>query len=149
MQVSKMRIEGTGNGSTAADLLQIGDPVFLGNVNNIDFTQCVLIDPYTSYAALRITAASAATMPYQIRFQGRIAGGLPNGSGIVINAGRSIFLDIPAMAATVGPNLTISAAPMVGGPIWINAYNQESSWTKNIDESVASFVVKPALTSPF
>ena len=149
LQVSKMRIEGTENGTTQADLLQIGDATFAGVVDNVDFSQCVLIDPYTSYAALRFTAPSSASMPYQIRFQGRIAGGLPNGSGIVINAGRSIFLDIPAMAATVGPNLTISASPMVGGPIWINAYNQESSWTKSIDASVASIVVKPTLANPF
>lgn len=128
----QLRIEGLQNGTVAADLLQIGDPILTGNVNNIDFEQCELIDPYTSFAAVRFSAPNLTVAPYQCKIQGTIGGGLPNGSGINIDAGRYLMFELRGIN-TVGTNITVGPATMVGPPIVFNGFSMETTWTTNID----------------
>ena len=125
-----LRIEGTENGTAAGDLITIGDPLMTGSVNNIQFNEAELIDSYTGYAAIRMTAASAVSAPYQITFNGLIGGGLPNGQGIHIDAGRSSIFQITAMYTNdtnvvVGSNVT--SISFLGGDVL--------SWTRSVDVS--------------
>jgi hypothetical protein len=142
--ISQLRIEGLQGAAVAADLLQIGDDALLGNVNNITISDSELIDPYTGYSAIRFTAPSSVSQPYQIHFAGLIGGGLPNGDGIKIDAGRSLYLDITAMH-TFGTNLTVAYG--AGPNIVINGYGTQSSWTTSIAGSVASGIMSPTLST--
>lgn len=143
VKIGRLRIEGLQSGTTAAPLLQIGDATLQGNVNNIYINDAELIDPYTGYPALLLTATSNTTAPYQIHFKGTIGGGGPNGKGIEIDAGRGLSFDIRAMN-TIDTNLVVGSGPKVGSNIVINAYGQESSWTTSIDPSSVANVQKPA-----
>lgn len=144
IKFDQLRIEGLQNGVTAADLLCVGDLVMAGNVNNITFDQCELIDPYTGFAAIRFTASSLATQPYQCRFSGAIGGGLPNGKGLQIDAGRNLFFDLRGMNTT-GTNVTIGPNTNVGADIVIDGHGQESSYTTSIDPSSLPNVSMPVI----
>ena len=123
-----LRIEGKENGTTAADLLTIGDQGLNGSVNNIQFVGAELIDPYNGFAAMRLTAPGLSKAPYQITFQGSIGGGLPNGMGLRIDAGRTSDFHFTAMH-TFGVNISVGHA--VRG-ISIDGAGQQSGWSYDI-----------------
>jgi Pectate lyase superfamily protein len=128
IQISQARIEGLESGGVQADLVTIGDPNMAGSVNNIQFSQTNLIDPYAGYAALRLTGTSPQTAPYQITFEGSIGGGVPKGQGLRIDAGRASIFQFTAMH-TLDTNIVVG--PNVGS---IDIYgNGSASWTKSID----------------
>jgi hypothetical protein len=129
ISVESLRIEGAENGTTAADLMTIGDPVMKGAVNSLTFSGLELIDPYPGYAALRLTAAPGAPAPYHIAVQGSIGGGLPYGEGIRIDAGRSSTFTLSSMY-TLGTNVVIG--PGVS-QIVLDGAGQEACWTYRID----------------
>ena len=141
MTIESLRIEGTENGDTEADLLTIGDPVMKGNVNTITFSGLELIDPYKGYAAVRLTAAPGAAAPFQIMLQGWIGGGLPHGEGLRIDAGRTSIFRFSAMH-TEGTNVVIG--PGVGG-IVLDGGGAEACWTYRIDQGSRARVFVPAL----
>ncbi len=127
-----LRIEGTENGTVAADLLTIGDPVMRGRVFSITFTNLELIDPYAGFAALRMTAAPGAPVPYHITAQGAIGGGLPHGEGLRIDAGRNSDFQFSAIH-TEGPNV-------VTGPraskIVLDGYGNDACWIYRADSAM-------------
>jgi hypothetical protein len=94
-----LRIEGTENGTVAADLLTIGDTVMRGRIFGITFTNLELIDPYSGYAALRMTAAAGAPEPYHVTVQGMIGGGASGGEGLRIDAGHNSTFQFSALHA--------------------------------------------------
>lgn len=147
LSFSKLRIEGLQNGTISSDLLQVGDTALNGNVSDIEFEQTELIDPYFGFAAIRFTAPGLTSAPYEIRYEGSIGGGLPNGKGVVIDAGRSLFLKLRGIHTT-DVNVSIASSATVGGPIVLNGFGQESTWTRSIDASSVANVKKQAL-QPF
>jgi hypothetical protein len=144
IRFSKLRIEGLQHATIPSDLLQIGDASLSGNVNHIDFEQTDLIDLYFGFAAIRVTAPSLSSAPYDVRYEGFIGGGAPDGKGVVIDAGRSLFLKLRGIHTT-DVNVTVASSATVGGPIVLNGFGQESAWTRSIDASSAANVKKPEL----
>jgi Pectate lyase superfamily protein len=147
MRFSKLRIEGIQNGTVLSDLLQIGDASLGGNVRDIDFEQTDLIDPYFGFAAVRFTATGMSSAPDEVRFEGFVGGGLPNGKGVAVDAGRSLFLKFRGIHTT-DVNVAVASSATVGGPIVLNGFGQESSWTRSIDPSSAANLKIPVL-QPF
>ena len=124
-----LRIEGAENGSTAADLLTIGDPVMRGTVEGITFDALELVDPPKGYAALRLTAAPGAAAPYQITVRGAIGGGLAHGEGIRIDAGRSSIFQLSIMH-TEGVNVVVGPG---ASQLMFDGGGREACWTYRID----------------
>jgi hypothetical protein len=124
-----LRIEGPQDGSTAADLLTIGDPVMRGTVEGITFGALELIDPPKGYAALRLTAAPGAAAPYQITVRGAIGGGLAHGEGIRIDAGRSSTFQLSIMH-TEGVNVVVGPG---ASQLMFDGGGREACWTFRID----------------
>jgi Pectate lyase superfamily protein len=147
VKFSKLRIEGLQNGRISSDLLQIGGASLIGSVNHIEFEQTDLIDPYFGFAAIRVAAPDLSSAPYEVRFEGFIGGGLPNGKGVVIDAGRSLLLELRGIHTT-DVNVAVASAATVGGPIILNGYGQEGTWTHSIDASSIANVKIPVL-QPF
>jgi hypothetical protein len=144
----KLRIEGLQNGTISSDLLQVGDASLSGKVGHIEFEQTDLIDPYSGFAAIRFAAPPGmSSAPYEVRFEGFIGGGLPNGKGVVIDAGRNLLLELRGIHTT-DVNVTVASSATVGGPIVLNGYGQESTWTHSIDASSTANVKIPVL-QPF
>ena len=139
--IDAMRIEGSENGTTAADLLTIGDPKMAGGVNNISFSNLELIDPYPGFAALRLTAAPGAVAPYQITVNGMIGGGLPRGEGLRIDAGRTSVFRFSGIH-TNGTNVVIGRGVT---QIVLDGGGQEAHWTYRIDPSSAGALHFPVL----
>lgn len=139
MKFFQLRIEGL-LGSTTTDLLRVGDPVLTGNINNIYFQQCELLNPQSGFCAFRTTASSGSTKPFEIHYHGQVAGGAPPGKGIIIDYGRDLRLDITHMNTT-DTNLTVAATTQTGTNIIIDADGQESIWTTSIDASAAANVL--------
>jgi len=143
ISIDALRIEGSEEGTTAGDLLTIGDPVMRGNVNNITLTALELIDPSKGYAALRLTAPEVAAAPYQIFVQGAIGGGVPAGKGLCIDAGRQsrfLFSGIH----TFDTNVTIGR-----GVSWIvlEGNGLETEWSYKIDPTSAGALLLPVFRS--
>jgi len=135
-----LRIEGTENGDTAADLLTIGDPVMRGVVGDITFTGLELIDPYRGFAAFRMTAPRGAIVPGTVTASGFIGGGLPHGEGLRIDAGRTSTFRF-SVVNTEGTNIVIG--PGVS-EIVLDGGGQERRWTKSIDPTSRRGVLAPA-----
>jgi hypothetical protein len=144
IKFSKLRIEGLQNGTISSDLLQVGDASLSGSVNHIEFEQTELIDPYFGFAAIRFAAPGLPSAPYEVRYEGFIGGGLPNGKGVVIDARRNLFLKLRGIHTT-DVNVSVASSVTVGSPIVLNGFGQESTWTRSIDASSAANVKKPAL----
>jgi hypothetical protein len=79
IRFSEVRIEGLENGTISSDLLQVGDASLSGKVSDIEFAQTHLIDPYVGFAAIRFTVPGMSSVPEEVRFEGFINRGLPNG----------------------------------------------------------------------
>jgi hypothetical protein len=144
IRFSKLRIEGLQNGTIAADLLQVGDATLDGPVSSIWFDQTELIDPYAGHAALRLAAPTLSAVPRDVYYQGMIGGGLPNGKGIVIDAGSNLFFDLRGIH-TFDLNVVVASSATVAGPIVMDGHGQENSWTRAVDPSSAANVTKPVL----
>jgi hypothetical protein len=140
MKFAGLHVDGRGGGGAAA-LVQVGDAAFAGN-NNIDFEQTELINPPAGFAAIRFTAQSPATAPFQVRLQGRIGGEAADGKGIVIDAGRILSFDLTELH-TSDVNVTVASSHMVHGPIVLDGHGQEAGWTRLIDPSSAANVERP------
>jgi hypothetical protein len=137
----ELRIEGYAASDMNGDLLTIGDPVMIGNVNNLMFSNVELIDPYTGYAAIRLTAPPKTAAPYQITFQGFIGGGVPRGQGLRIDAGRASTFHFSGIH-TFGTNVWIG--PGVSFVV-IDGGGQEATWSYRIDPTSLSGVHTPVL----
>lgn len=146
IKMTNIRIEGQQNGTTIGDLLQIGDPVFPGNVNNLAVLSMELIDPYFNSSALGLYGLTAVLAPYQCRFEGTIGGGLPNGKGINLQAGRILSFIMRGINST-GPNVVVGSTTLTGANLFFDGNGQESSWTWVIDPTAAGNVTKPSRTS--
>lgn len=127
----QIRIEGLENGNVDTDLLLIGDSTSLASTNNIDLQQVSLINPYVGHAAIHLMASDRKFQSYQIKIQGGIGGGAPKGKGIVIDSGaaRNVSFDLRGIH-TLDTNVFIGANV---GPIYLNGYGQESSWSWTVD----------------
>ena len=137
--IDSLRIEGLENGTTAADLMTIGDPIMKGNVNSIMLTNMELIDPYRGFAALHITAPSGAAAPYHIEVQGSIDGGASHGEGIRIDAGRASRFQMFSIN-TEGANVILG--PGVNH-IVLDGGGQERCWTYKIHPTAHAAVLTP------
>jgi hypothetical protein len=73
-----------------------------------------------------------------------IGGGLPNGKGIVIDAGSNLFFDLRGIH-TFDLNVVVASSATVAGPIVMDGHGQENSWTRAVDPSSAANVTKPVL----
>jgi hypothetical protein len=144
-----LRVAGAAN-AAGADLVQIGDPLLSGNVNNIDFERAELTNPPAGFAAIRFVAPNLTVAPYQIRLQGSIGGPLAAGKGIVIDAGRSLFFAMDHLQ-TSDVNVSVASTKTVGSPIVLDGHGQEAGWTRAIDPSSVTRVRRPApgRTQPF
>jgi hypothetical protein len=140
MKFARLHVDGQGGGG-AADLVQVGDAAFAGNSNN-DFVQTELMNPPTGFAAIRFTAHSVATAPFQVRLQGRIGGEAADGKGIVIDAGRILSFDLTELH-TRDVNVTVASSKTVRAPIVLDGHGQEASWTRSIDPSSVANVERP------
>lgn len=138
--IDGLRIEGREDGSGRGDLLAIGDPTLQGSVNNIVFTNVELIDPYPGFAAIRLSAPTPRAAPYQISFSGSIGGGVPKGSGLVIDAGRTSVFRFSGMY-TNGPNIIIGKSV---GEMILDGYGQEHKWTFQVDPSYRGGITIPS-----
>ena len=140
MKFARLHVDGQGGGGAAA-LVHVGDAAFAGN-SNIDFVQTELINPPAGFAAIRFTAQSVATAPFQVRLQGRIGGEAADGKGIVIDAGRILSFDLSELH-TRDVNVTVASSKTVRGPIVLDGHGQEASWTRSIDPSSVANVERP------
>ncbi len=141
--IDQLRIEGTENGTTAADLLVIGDPVMKGGVAGISFTSLELVDPYQGFAAMRLTAAPGTAAPYLISAQGIIGGGLPHGEGLRIDAGRTSDFHFSNIH-TEGTNVVIGRGV---AQILLDGYGAEACWTYEVDPTSIRGIATPVLAS--
>ena len=141
VMIEGMRIEGSETGKSAGDLIDLGDLGMTGSVNNIRFSDVELIDPAANFAAIRLTAAPGATVPYQITFQGMIGGGLPRGEGIRIDAGRTSIFRLSGIH-TKGANVVLGDA--VNG-ILLDGGGQERQWTIKASAHALQGVWFPAI----
>jgi hypothetical protein len=139
--IDGIRVEGTEHGKTEADLLTIGDPQMRGAVANVTLMAMELIDPYRGFAALRITAAADGVAPYQIFVEGLIGGGLANGQGLRIDAGRTSTFHFVGIH-TVDTNVVIGRGVK---QIEIDGGGLESSWTYRIDPTSIQGIAVPML----
>jgi hypothetical protein len=139
--IDYLRVEGTENGTTAADLVTIGDPVLTGQVAAITLRDAMLIDPYTNFPALRLTAASLAAAPFFVHVdQGSIGGGLANGKGLEIDAGHDNRFHFSSIGTT-GTNVTVGSSALVGTNNFIDGDGHEVAWTYAIDPT--SYLFSP------
>ena len=140
--VHGLRIEGANAPSPAisGDLLQIGDATLTGQVANIGFYGLELINPYTGYYAVETTAASATSMPYNVKFDGFIGTG--PGSGIGVTYGRALVFNMFGIATT-GTQVTVGPSNQVGQNIEIEGYGSEHAFTYNIDPTSTDLVLSP------
>lgn len=129
--VDELRIEGKENGSTAADLMTIGDPVMRGNVSNVALNAIELLDPYKGFAALRLTAPPGVSAPFQISVTGSIGGGAPRGQGLRIDAGRTSTFRLSGLH-TIDTNVIIGRGV---SQIVLDGGGQERDWTYKIDHT--------------
>jgi len=139
--IDGLRIEGSEDGSTAGDLLTIGDSVMTGIVAGITLIDLELVDPSKGYAALRLTAAHGGAAPYLIYVQGSIGGGVPMGRGLVIDAGRNSefhLSDIHTLDTNVAIGKGVSWILLDGG-------GRESGWTYVVDPTSAEAILVPEL----
>jgi hypothetical protein len=127
--VAELRIEGLENGTVAADLLTIGDTVMGGNVNDVRLVDLELVDPYPGFAALRLTAPADGIAPYHVAVSGIIGGGMPNGQGVRIDAGRNSVFHF-SFIHTLDTNVVIG--PGVSNII-LDGDGDEASWSYRID----------------
>jgi hypothetical protein len=142
LKIVSSRFEGLENGTSPVDLMQIGDPTQSGNINHILLEQVDFIDPYPDHAGLRITGVSLATAPYEIHCMCNFGGGLANGKGLAIDAGRYLYFHITGMLSKQ-TNITVAPNKTVGGPLMFDGELQEESWTWEIDPSSASLIHTP------
>ncbi len=138
----QLRIEGRENGTTAADLLVIGDPVMRGGVAEITFTSLELIDPYRRFAAMRITAAPGSAAPYLITVQGLIGGGLSHGEGLRIDAGRLSSFHF-SMIHTEDTNVVVGRGV---SQVLLDGNGGEACWTYRVDPTSVRGIFIPMLT---
>jgi hypothetical protein len=139
--IEALRVEGSETGSTHGNLLQIGDPLMRGNVNNIRMIDVRLIDPPSGYAAFWMTAAQGTTAPYEITLEGTIGGGVPKGQGLRIDAGRTSVFRLTGIN-TVDTNVVIGKG--VSG-IVLDGGGQQRDWTYKVAPSSAGGLAFPLL----
>ena len=148
IRATKLRVEGIETNPTGitADLAVLGDLTLTGLVTGVSLRQVQLLDPYAGQAALRVVAAATASQPYQIDVQGLIGGGVPAGSGLVIQAGRNMRFDMTDINTT-GPNVTVGPTSAgVGGQIEVTGpAGRENSWTWSVDSSAVNSLLSTPL----
>ena len=137
-----LRIEGEQNANVQADLLVIGDAKMTGGVNTIRFAGLELIDPYSKYAAMRITTPVGSTIPYHIEVDGFIGGGLAHGSGLVIDACRSSRFHFSEIH-TEGPSVIVGDRST--NVILDGDGAEQSSWTYEGNQAAISRLFFPVL----
>ncbi len=140
--VHGLRIEGANAPSPAiaGDLLQIGDPVQLGTVANLQFFGLELINPYAGYYALETTAASYATMPYNINVNGLIGTG--PGMGVGVTWGRSMSFRLSGIATT-GTQVTVASNAQTSTNLLFDGNGAETGWSYAVDPTATSFMLAP------
>lgn len=136
-----LRVEGT----TGADLVDIGDPTMTGQVANLNIYGFRGNGVPAGYSSLRFSAPNAAGMPYAIKVDGVITSGA--GTGVNIDAGRSIILRMENIATT-GSNIVCSANTnsQIGGNILVDAGGLEQGFSRSIDASCTNLVTQPMMT---
>ena len=138
IKVDGLRIEGLQNGTTAADLLTIGDATMGGQIHDVLITNYEGVDPYTGYPAVRLTAASGSVAPYNILVQGMVGGGLPNGIGLEIDQGRASRFHVAGLNSTTGKNLILGAN--VGPNLTIDANGAENALTETLGSGASAAI---------
>ncbi|MGH7212768.1 MAG: hypothetical protein ACREF1_15060, partial [Acetobacteraceae bacterium] len=136
-----LRAEGGVTGG-AGDLVVIGDPTLTGNVNNVQIYGFESNSAASGHTALRFTAPSAATAPYNITVEGSIP--TSNGDGVHVDAGRQIRLLLSDVHTQTGTGITVGPSSLVGANIEVNGDGAETTWTYNIDPTSMQSVRAPA-----
>jgi hypothetical protein len=136
-----LRVEGSGPGE-AGDLLDIGDTSSPGNVNNIQIYGFESNGAPAGSAAIRLSAASVASQPYNVTVEGTIP--TSNGDGVHVDAGRQIRLRLADIHAPSGYAVVIGPAGWVGGNIDIDGNGAETGWTYKIDPTSPLAIRTPA-----
>ena len=143
IKIGKLRIEGIEQDApgVAADLMRIGDSVYTGSVSQVQIDQLELIDAYPGYAALRVTGASAPTAPNNISVNsGVIAGGVPLGGGLALDAGRSLYFHFTGGINTFAT--TVTTGSISGSPITVDGNQNQSIWSYGLS-GIATNIYQP------
>jgi hypothetical protein len=130
-RIVNLRIEGLENnpGNVQTDLLCIGDPSLGGGVANAYMINTKLISPYEGTCALRAAGVTLSKRPFNISFDGYVAGGDPRGRGFCLDGIRDSNFTIH-QNNSLDTNLTASADT---AEIWLNEFGKEGSYTYDID----------------
>jgi len=136
-----LRAEGGATGGSG-DLVVIGDPTLTGNVNNVQIYGFESNTAAAGHTALRFTAPSAASQPYNVVVEGTIP--TSNGDGVHVDAGRQIRLLLSDVHAPSGTAITVGPSPLVGANIEVNGDGAETAWTYQIDPTSVQNVRTPA-----
>jgi hypothetical protein len=139
--IESIRIEGLQSGKTEGDLLILGDREMPGSVNNIRLKDLELLNPAPRYSAMLVTAPPGEKVPYQITVDGSIGGGVPRGTGLLIEAGRTSFFHFSELHTW---NTNVVVGRDVSG-IVVDGDGQEKRWTTRIDPSSIAGVSTPVL----
>jgi hypothetical protein len=144
IKFARTRIEGKENNPAAvdADLLQIGDEALPGAINSLSFVQLELIDPYIGRSAMRLVAPTPEAMPYLIRAEGKISGGLSFGRGLVLENGRRSRFQF-SQINTRDYNIVVRPPPNTGPDILLDGDGQENQWSYSIDRAAAANISIP------
>ena len=130
-----------GGGANAGDLVVIGDPTLTGVVDNVQIYGFESNNAASGYAALRFSAPSAASQPYDIVVEGTIP--TSNGDGVHVDAGRQIRLVLSDVHAPSGTAVTVGPSPLVGPNIEISGNGAETGWTYKVDPTSTQYVRTP------
>ncbi|MGA9865712.1 MAG: glycosyl hydrolase family 28-related protein [Acetobacteraceae bacterium] len=136
-----LRAEG-GTAGGSGDLVVIGDPTLTGNVNNVQIYGFESNTAASGHTALRFTAPSAASAPYNILVEGSIP--TSNGDGVHIDAGRQIRLLLSDVHTPTGTGITVGPSSLVGANIEVDGDGAETTWTYNIDPTSVQNLRTPA-----
>ena len=142
-RISNLRVEGLeGNpAGITADLMVLGGATDAGTVAKIKVSGLELLNPYSGYAALRVTGSSATVRPTNIDVQGIITGVSGTGYGLVVEAGRNMAFRFAGITTTQ-TNVTVGSNTLVGSNIRIESTNgAENTWTWSVDSTSLTSVL--------
>lgn len=133
-----LRVEQSGG-----DNIDIGLSTDLGTVALIGMYGVQSISMPSGHYGLKIAsnAVTDSVPPYAIRVEG-LQIGPGAGSALDIAAGANVTIQADSISST-GTNVTVGPIGNVWGPITIDGAGQQSTWSYNIDASVASLVSIP------
>jgi hypothetical protein len=144
-RIAQLRIEGLEAGDQLGDLIRIGSSTKQGQIRDVQIGQVRLINPYTSYAAMRVTASTGSLRPFFIHVgEGNIGQAtLGSAVGLSLDACRDSHFHFPNIT-TVGSEVVIGAD--CTSHITVDGDGNEQSWTWSINAAATKAIAFPVRT---